>query len=231
MYIVALTGNIGSGKSYIADKLNRYLLKNGVKSIILPFALPLKKSVKYIYSIYGLSEPKFNFNRLIKFINLTLSKHYKIDDTITKDIITKFYNLNLHNEKDERIIIQKFGTELMRSFDENIWINLWKAELNQFINDDICVIVDDLRFINEYNTLKTYKNVKTIRVIRPLNKILKSLNITKTKYKTYLSHQSEQELANIKTDFVIENNETNNDEIDDIFYLVLEDIIWSDIYG
>ena len=104
--------------------------------------------------------------------------------------------VGISNKKDRKFL-QYIGTEWGRDIDENLWINLLIKKANNSAKDYI--FVSDVRFENEFNTLK---NDGWICV-----KIVKNTRINN-------NHISETSLDNIddsKWDFVITNNSNVNE--------------------
>jgi len=74
-----------------------------------------------------------------------------------------------------RRLIQFVGTELGREVYNDIWIEITIGKINFAFENDLCqaVIIDDIRFFNEFNALKNYSEeenykVKFTGVIAPL---------------------------------------------------------------
>ncbi len=129
---VGIAGPIGSGKSYLAEKLENTILY----AQVLPFAQALKKLCDYpkhgaIFAhieqwekIYGVRLP-----------NSVVVHLY--DAFITYPNVTGVKN---------RKLLQYVGTEIMRDWNPNIWIDCAIAMTNP--RADV-IIHDDVRFANE----------------------------------------------------------------------------------
>jgi len=91
-----------------------------------------------------------------------------------------------------RTILQNYGTDVRRKDDVNYWVKKWWATAKE--QDK--VVVDDVRFMNEFNFIQRCKG-DIYRMIR--NKSDNS------------KHISETEQKNIKDDYMIDNNSTKKD--------------------
>jgi len=118
-----------------------------------------------------------------------------------KKYCNKFFNMNYKNRK----LIQDFA-EKMKEIDENIWINL----LDKKINNKNNIIIDDLRFKNEYNYLKS-KGFYIIKLnINKEEQIKRIKKLYKENYNEHLErleHISELDINNFKCDLEIESND------------------------
>ena len=106
------------------------------------------------------------------------------------------------NEKG-RALLQRIGTDVVRKQNPNFWVNFMKDILLMFPEEWDYVLIDDVRFINEIETMKeAFDNVITLRIERP-------------NYENHLTpeqrlHKSECELDDYNFDYVI-NNPGNSD--------------------
>ena len=170
--LILISGNIGSGKSTLA----KYLSTKFESSIILSFATILK-------------DISYDICQLFKFNNIEYEDFY---NNKNKEII---------NEVSIRTRLQTLGTDIIRNkFGKDIFanhiINLCKKQIYYQKN----LIIDDWRFINEYEILRPhFKNVITINIQR--NEISNA-------------HTSEHDLDNFDFDYIIRN--TSNDESFDV---------------
>jgi hypothetical protein len=99
-----------------------------------------------------------------------------------------------------RQFMQKLGTETFRDgFDQNVWVK----SLQDNINENDCVVITDVRFLNEAGWVKT--NGILIRINRNYKVFDKD------------THRSEIELDNYNDfDYVIDNNSTYENYINQI---------------
>ena len=131
--IVALHGKMGSGKSTIANELVSVLRDQyGIKSVINSFAQP----------IYKLTSTLFN----------------QPIDEIKKTKEAIFRPRSFKGLRTYRELLQSIGMELRDYVHEDIWIDALFGRGNEKILFDWACeykwwIIDDLRFLNEYNRI------------------------------------------------------------------------------
>ena len=131
--IVALHGKMGSGKSTIANELVSGLRDQyGIKSVIKSFAQP----------IYKLTSTLFN----------------QPIDEIKKTKEAIFRPRSFKGLRTYRELLQSIGMELRDYVHEDIWIDALFGRGNEKILFDWACeykwwIIDDLRFLNEYNRI------------------------------------------------------------------------------
>jgi len=65
-----------------------------------------------------------------------------------------------------RRILQWWGTEYRRAQDPNYWTKAWSRKVEQFDLANIHVLIDDVRFMNELNTIKSHGGL-IIKIERP----------------------------------------------------------------
>jgi len=94
------------------------------------------------------------------------------------------------DQQKDREFLQYVGTEWARKRDPNVWINYL---MNQVVETNTNIVVSDVRFKNEFDTLKN-NGFTMIRIIRDIS---------------LLNHSSEIELMNKpldEWDYIIYNN-------------------------
>jgi len=236
MKVIGISGKMGCGKNYIAEKIIGQLLNDlGYNISFLAFADLLK---------YEIGSRIENINNIEEIQN-KMDKNY--------------YNLFVEKDSNTRNILQKYGTENGREaknkkieditlyYDENIWIkglylmmkNIYEKVYNK---QKHIFIITDVRFINEADFIKSL-NGKIIRV----NAINRNINRINQEVQKYLithqdnkenidinniknklsSHKSETELDNYNFDFILNND---SDYINSDFDLIINNIITSIIY-
>lgn len=130
----------------------------------------------------------------------------------TKDIIDTKYNIT------PRKAMQFVGTEMMQykiqellpNVKRNFWINL----LMQEIQKESHVVISDMRFLHEYETMCKESDLHVIQVSKPNSGSDSHLDL----------HPSEVEWRKIPTTTIIENNKTIEDlyeQVDRACYLRL----------
>jgi len=73
----------------------------------------------------------------------------------TKEVVDKRYGVT------PRLIMQRFGTEFVRTTVPNLWCILMEKEIKNSMSK--CFIVDDIRFNDEYNLIAKYGTVFEVR--------------------------------------------------------------------
>jgi cytidylate kinase len=124
----------------------------------------------------------------------------------------KKYAKELFNmEYKDRKLIQDFA-EKLKEIDNDIWIK----QLDKEIKDKNNIVIDDLRFLNEYNYLKK-NNFIIIKLLIDKNQQIKRINNTYEskafEHIERLDHVSELNIDNIDADLIIKTEELNINEI------------------
>ncbi len=136
--VVALTGRAGSGKSEAA----RVLMDNGY--VRVKFADPLKDMLRGLFDSVGIPPD--------------LRERYLEGDL-------KEEPLPLFGDKSPRHAMQTLGTEWGRECMFNdFWAWTWRCSVLDQLNLGNKVVVDDLRFPNELDSLKTFIGSRVIRI-------------------------------------------------------------------
>lgn len=65
-----------------------------------------------------------------------------------------------------RRILQWWGTEYRRAEDPDYWTKAWGRKIKQFDLEHLCILVDDVRFINELNVIKEHQGL-IVKIERP----------------------------------------------------------------
>ncbi len=126
-----------------------------------------------------------------------------------KWIARDFFNWDGQKGIEGRQLLQDIGTTMMRGYNPVYWAEI----VGQFVaaaNKWDYVLIPDLRFQNEYETICKYNNdVTLVRVERFNEDGTKYINPTMTQEQA--NHISECELDNFAFDFIIENSGTLKD--------------------
>lgn len=123
-----------------------------------------------------------------------------------KDFCKKNYGYKGIKDEEDREILQRVGTDIVRKNNPDAWVKMMAELLKGIKTEFDYVLIPDTRFENEIYCLKSnFKNedVVTIRVIRE--------NFDNGLTAEQKAHPSESSLTNCKFDFVIKNNGTLND--------------------
>ena len=142
----------------------------------------------------------------------TLSKRYNLQRIAFADSV-KYYVKDIFkvNHKDRKLI-QDFA-EKMREIDKDIWVKKVQDKIQNKEN----IVIDDLRFLNEYKMLKTH-NFFIVKL-----KISKETQIQRIKqlyvqdaeeHIERLNHISESYIDSLKEDLLITNEKELKDFID-----------------
>lgn len=141
------------------------LKESGYKT--LSFATPLKQMT--VRFLMGFGYSKGDAERIIK----------------DKDFVIGEVNLRV------RDIVQTIGTEWGREMiHKDVWVKMWESTQRRFSH----VVVDDMRFPNEYEAVKKH------------NAVLVKIERDDAKGKNKETHESEGALDDFCFDFTIDNN-------------------------
>lgn len=113
-----------------------------------------------------------------------------------KELATELFDMK---RKDSRLLQDL--EEKMKEIDDNVWI---KYLTNQIINEER-VIIDDLRYINEYNSLKKFGFIIIKLEISKEEQIKRIKNTYPDQDISRLNHLSE--ISNLKPDFTVKSDE------------------------
>lgn len=155
--IIGFAGKAASGKTTAARSLAPLLDK---KTLIIPMAMVLRDEVEaflrragadeYVPLVYGCQEDKVQvfyidenqaMNHCEKWAHF-IDDHREIQDRPGQTAVTV------------RRILQWWGTEYRRTQNPDYWTEAWERKISQYDPDDSHILIDDVRFINELNTIK-----------------------------------------------------------------------------
>ena len=141
-----------------------------------------------------------------------LVKHYARD----------YYNWNGQKDEAGRALLQKIGTTIMRTHYPTYWAEII-AKFISAANEWDCVIIPDLRFQNEFETICEHNiNCETIRIERYNQDGTPYINPNMTEEQ--LNHVSETQLDDFAFNWIIENRGSLED-LEDSIKLILEKIM------
>lgn len=100
----------------------------------------------------------------------------------------------------DRKLLQWLGTDWGRSLDQELWVKLWKSQVNSLLSDVDVIVCDDLRFDNEAEAIKSYTNSVIIKLVRD-NNVSHAQGGEGIK-----AHASEAGIDNKFVDYKIDNN-------------------------
>lgn len=132
----------------------------------------------------------------------TLTIHF---GDMVKVFLTNYYNWDGQKDENGRELLQRLGTKLLRTKYPTYWAEIVAKFISATEGDWDYVIIPDLRFENEFETVSQYNdNVITVRINRfqengkPYYNPKMRLN--------QLTHISECELDNFNFEYIIENH-------------------------
>ncbi len=185
--IYGFVGELGAGKTYHALEKIRKLKSDGKSVLMTSWADPLKTILGEEFGLYksgpfGKQYDAFRnmnphrFLLLIKRSILSTVEELKLNipeedyELLYTNISNNRNNLILIKDKicdstenynnNFRSLIQLFGTEIGRGFYGNIWVEATIKKIKDIFNNKLasCVVVDDIRFMNEYDALINLKS-------------------------------------------------------------------------
>ena len=170
--ITAFTGKKGSGKTYMTGKLIAQFKTEGITVLCISFADLLKHGIFAGTGKEKTYEGTFHvlFNDYLKTIE-QIHGSLQEENKEFVDYITSKY---IDKQWTYRQYIQYIGTEVFRGWDADYWAKKLTQRVIQFfkIIPDGTVIIDDLRFISEYQALINLQDeigikIKFIHIINP----------------------------------------------------------------
>ena len=172
--LIGIVGLIGSGKDTVAERL---VTHHGYKRD--SFAKRLKDAVSSM----------FNWDRDMLEGNTTSSRHWREQPD-------KFWSEKMGKEVTPRLILQQFGTEVMRGqMYDGIWVD---SVIGRYKGEN--TVISDTRFQNEIKTIKAHGG-KILLVKR-------GELPTREEMQKQGAHRSEWDWMGSEFDYIIENNGT-----------------------
>ena len=172
--LIGIVGLIGSGKDTVAERL---VTHHGYKRD--SFAKSLKDAVSSM----------FNWDRDMLEGNTTSSRHWREQPD-------KFWSEKMGKEVTPRLILQQFGTEVMRGqMYDGIWVD---SVIGRYKGEN--TVISDTRFQNEIKTIKAHGG-KILLVKR-------GELPTREEMQKQGAHRSEWDWMGSEFDYIIENNGT-----------------------
>ena len=194
--IIAMCGRAGSGKDTSARIIQELLEENHLVGKTLAFAGPLKRVCQEIVGSAFSIPPEH-------FVGSQDEKNSSLED----------YGLP---DWSGRKILQFIGTEGFRTIHPEVWPRLCIANAKQLLHAGAHgVIITDCRFLSEEQMVHDAGGV-VIRTHR---------SKVEDDFQGIQGHQSELEIAKLKTDFELDNNGTL-EELRDQLIDVLDQLDW-----
>lgn len=169
--MIALAGPKGSGKDTVADIIGRQYVHRWYTVDRVAFADPIKKMVQHIFELNVNSNDQYD---LFKRTNITYTLPGHLPTAVSG-----------------RHVVREIGM-LMRDYDVNQFTKYVEGVVNSGVeSDNRIVVVTDLRFENEYESLKSM-GAKIVKIKRPDS--------------YYDGHVTEREFEDSMVDYVINND-------------------------
>ena len=169
--LIGLVGLIGSGKDTVAERL---ITHYGYKRD--SFAKSLKDAVSSM----------FNWDREMLEGNTTSSRHWREQPD-------KFWSKKMGKEVTPRLILQQFGTEVMRGqMYDGIWVD---SVIGRYKGEN--TVISDTRFQNEIKTIKAHGGIIVL--------VKREEIPTREEMQKRGTHQSEWDWIGANFDYIIDN--------------------------
>lgn len=165
--IIGFMGNIGSGKTYLATQLHQYYI---VSSYMTNFAKAIKsiafaghitkdgKKVKIYANEDELFDRMVTETRKLVPEEIAVKMYSNPEKCYTLKQLIKRYINSVSTENRmliARNIFQFIGTEMGRECGgKDIWVNALIDDINEHARNKKVIIIDDVRFINEFRFIK-----------------------------------------------------------------------------
>ena len=169
--LIGIVGQIGSGKDTVAERL---VTHHGYKRD--SFAKSLKDAVSSM----------FNWDRDMLEGNTTSSRHWREQPD-------KFWSEKMGKEVTPRLILQQFGTEIMRGqMYDGIWVD---SVIGRYKGEN--TVISDTRFQNEIKTIKAHGGIVVL--------VKREEIPTREEMQKQGAHQSEWDWIGSNFDYIIDN--------------------------
>ena len=169
--LIGLVGPINSGKDTVAERL---VTHHGYKRD--SFAKSLKDAVSSM----------FNWDREMLEGNTESSRHWREQPD-------KFWSEKMGKEVTPRLILQQFGTEVMRGqMYDGIWVD---SVIGRYKGEN--TVISDTRFINEIKTIKAHGGIVVL--------VKREEIPTREEMQKQGAHQSEWDWIGSDFDYTIDN--------------------------
>ena len=167
--IIGFAGKAASGKTTAAQHLAPLLEGD---ALIIPMAMVLRDEVEaflrgidaaeYVPLVYGCQDDKLRLFSVDEGKALQqcpqwssfIAEHADIQDQPGKTVLSV------------RRILQWWGTEYRRAADPDYWTKAWERKVAGYNLQKVHILVDDVRFVNELQTLKNL-GARIVKIERP----------------------------------------------------------------
>jgi hypothetical protein len=193
--IIGINGRINHGKDEVA-KIIQYLTFINSKESLKDYCTyeHFKNSSLTMLSPWEIKKMAYKLKQIASILlNVPIAQFEDRD----------FKNSILGSEWDNmtiRTFLQKLGTEAMRDgLHKHTWANAFWSDYNE---DNSCWLITDIRFPNEYESVKDRNGI--------IIKVVRDIEIPKDE------HESETALDSYRFDYVINNNKDINHLISEV---------------
>lgn len=170
MYIIGISGKIGTGKNFLANSLMKELEARGYTTSEASFATPLKKELTDI--IVFVREMKTKFSKKDSDIVRSVATMYRmfledaktIYEFILPDLNDETFFIDGYSRTEGvRRALQFLGTDVRRKHDNDYWVK----RFHETLQGEGFVFVTDVRFANEADSIKEHGG-KILRLEPPV---------------------------------------------------------------
>jgi len=162
--IIGVSGKIGSGKNYLANKLIEELASQGLVGGYGSFAASLKQELNDIVRTYRryLGRNTVGTEAVAVEYKIPLNQAIELIGALEDDI-TANPHLDAAVDRSEGVRrgLQLLGTEIRRNVQPNYWIDRFWATLDHSLD---YVFVTDTRFVNEADSIADNENGVVLRI-------------------------------------------------------------------
>lgn len=153
--IIGISGKIGSGKNYLADKIIEKLGEEGKTSAYGSFAFALKNEMNQIMRAYY---PYLASDDILSAV-CSIAHDFKISSnhvarllSMVKDDLKNNPNLDATVDRTEgvRRALQYLGTDIRRAENDNYWVDSFHSSLDLSVD---YIFATDARFPNEADSV------------------------------------------------------------------------------
>lgn len=162
MNIILISGKMGSGKDYVADRLIEKLSQHDLKVERMAFADPIRKEIDYIIDLIKCGS---STKEISKTLNVSEKELDKLIKMLESD--SEFYQDGFDMEsrpKFYRELLQYWGTDVRRRHNKNYWIRKVKETLLDCAPFIDVAVLTDARFGNEVASMYDFNHVYTVRL-------------------------------------------------------------------
>lgn len=147
-HLIGVSGKIGSGKDYFAEKVTKILKKRGYSVSSNSFAAPLKEEATELFRAFYEAEHDIQTSliTIASEFNIPQEQLDHLYSLVAKEIDAD-HNLSGYNRSEGvRQFLQYLGTDVRRNQQQSYWVNKFYDSLDKEVD---FIFVTDTRFPNE----------------------------------------------------------------------------------